>query len=637
MLTDMVGYSSLTQRDEMLALDLAHEQDQIVRAIVATFGGRTVKSLGDGVLVEFASAFDAVECALEIQQAMDERNSAAEGEHITLRIGVHLGDVVHRDEDVFGDAVNIVARIEPHADHGGVCVSQQVYDQVHNKLQASFRSIGTPKLKNIDTAIQLYKIARTAAQPPSDPRLAPPPPEESVRRIVVLPFANISPDPNDEYFADGMTEELIEKLAHVSGLRVIARTTAMHYKNTQETALEIGRALQVGMVLECSVRKAGNRVRITAQLIETSSEEHLWASRYDRQLDDIFAVQDDLSDHITAAISAHVSALGGTVSLAASRGEQDTSDMEAYTEFLQGRELFRKKTSEQTICQALALFESAVARDPRFARARVGIADCYMWLGGEGSLPYADSQRRAREELAAALAANEALAEAHSSLAAMMLSEDDFSGANREARLAIELNPSFSDPYRWLAQLEAGTANIDEAVRLLEEAYRLDPLDVNVIAFLGRAYFYSGREAEALAHWDKTESFVAFRTNQHRAEYYLGRQDYVKAEQCVREMERLRPGNSWTLTFRGFLAARQGDPETARGCIESLDELDHDGAVTVFQAGFVHFALDEMEAFWDCMQRAVATPVLELMYSPLFERGRADPRYGELIHRVLPE
>ena len=338
MLTDMVGYSFLTQRHEKLALDLAHEQDQIVRTISATFGGRTVKSLGDGVLVEFGSALDAVRCALQIQEAVSQRNSTAGGERIALRIGIHLGDVVHRDDDVFGDAVNIVARIEPHADHGGVCISQQVYDQVHNKLEASFESIGSPKLKNIETPIQLYKIAPTSVHAPPDSRAARPPPDGSLTRIVVLPFANISPDPNDEYFADGMTEELIEKLAHVSGLRVIARTTAMHYKNRQETALEIGRALRVAMVLECSVRKAGNHVRITAQLIETRSEENLWAARYDRELHDIFAIQDDISGQIADAMSAHVTGLGGTGPLSVAQAEQDTTDMKPTpTSFRDGR------------------------------------------------------------------------------------------------------------------------------------------------------------------------------------------------------------------------------------------------------------------------------------------------------------
>jgi adenylate cyclase len=636
MLTDMVGYSSLTQRDEQLALEVVREQEGIVRPIVGTFGGRIVKTLGDGLLIEFASALEAVRCAVQIQEATRTRNSDADGEPILLRIGVHLGDVVYRDDDVFGDAVNIVARIEPHAEQGGVCVSRQVYDQVHNKLEVTFQSIGSPILKNIEAPIELYKIVLASEHPRPVRDEVPTPSDVSLRRIVVLPFANISPDPDDEYFADGMTEELIEKLAHVSGLRVIARTTAMHYKNSHETALEIGRALGVGMVLECSVRKADKRIRITAQLIETSSEEHLWASRYDRELDDVFAIQDDIAAQITESISSHLSALGEMGSLKVAHAEQDTADMEAYTLFLQGRKLFHDKTSESTIRQALAFFEQAVARDPEFARARVGIAECYMYLGGEGSFPYADSDRKAREELAMALAKNAALAEAHSALAGLMLSEDDLMGAAREARRAVELSPSLSDPYRWLAQLEAGAGNIDACVQLLEDAYRLDPLDINVIAFLGRAYVYAGREAEALAHWDMTESLVTFRTHAHRTEYYLGRQDYLKAEASVGEMERLRPESAWAIMFRGFLAGREGDEETARRCITKLDELDRGGAVTVFLEGFIHFALDEFDAFWEAMEQALelhSLPVLELRYSRLFESARTDPRYDDLLRR----
>jgi adenylate cyclase len=634
MLTDMVGYSRLTQRDEKLALELAREQDQIVRGIVAYFGGRVVKSLGDGVLAEFASALDAVKSALRVQDAVEERNSTAKGEHIWLRIGLHLGDVEHRDGDVFGDAVNIVARIEPLSDHGGVCVSRQVYDQVHNKLDVRFESIGTPKLKNIDTTIELYKIVRSSTAPHQS--RASPVLSDDRLRIVVLPFANISPDPNDGYFADGMTEELIEKLAHVQNLRVIARTTAMHYKGSQETALEIGRALRVGMALECSVRKAGNRIRITAQLIETRSEEHLWASRYDRELDDVFAIQEGIASQIAAAVSAHVAGLGVTVALPVGRTHHDTADMTAYTEFLQGRKLLRDKVSEATIRQALALFEMAVTRDPGFARARVGAADCYLWLGGEGSLPYADSTAKAREQLASALAKDDQLAEAHSVLSGILLGEDETAGAAREAQRAIELNPSLSDPYRWLAQIEAGENHIGEAVRLLEDAYRIDPLDVNILAFLGRAYFYAGREAEALSHWERTQSLVGFRTYQHQTEYYLGRQDYAKAAETLGEMERVRPGSVWVLTYRGILAVQTGDSATAQRYLQTLGELERQGVLTCFFAGFIHFALDDWDAFFQCMERALELrqlPLLELLYSPLYEAVRDDPRYADLLRR----
>jgi len=634
MLTDMVGFSGLTQLDERLALSLAHEQEQIVRATVAHFGGRVVKSLGDGVLAEFASALNAVKCALRVQEAVEERNLAANGQPVLLRIGIHLGDVEHRGSDVFGDAVNIVARVEPHSDHGGVCVSRQVYDQVHNKLEARFESIGTPRLKNIDAAIELYRVGRSGgAQHQS---AVPPVPPAQNLRLVVLPFANISPDPNDEYFADGMTEELIERLAHVQSLRVIARTTAMRYKGSRETALEIGRALRVGMALECSVRKAGNRIRVTAQLIDTGSEEHLWSSRYDRELDDVFAIQDDIASQIAAAVTAHLAGLGVAVSLSASAAEQDTADMTAYTEFLQARKLLRDKVSEATIREALALFVKAVARDPGFARARVGAADCYIWLGGEGCLPFGDSTRKAREQLDAALATNDDLAEAHSVLSGILLSEDQTAAAAREARRAIDLNPSLSDPYRWLAQIEAGAGNIGEAVRLLEDAYRIDPLDVNVLAFLGRAYFYAGREAEAVSHWARTESLVGFRIYQHRTEYYLSRQDYANAAVTLHQMARLRPDSVWVLTYRGILAAQQGDLQSARRSIETLAELERSGVLTCFFAGFVHSSLGEWDAYFQCMERAFELrqlPLMELLYSPLLEAARQDPRHDELLRR----
>jgi len=630
MLTDMVGYSSLAQRNEKLALHLAREQEELVRPIVRSFEGRAVKSLGDGLLVEFASALDAVRCSLEIQRAIRRRNSDGEGEPISLRIGVHLGDVVHRDEDVFGDAVNIVARIEPHADHGGVCISQQVYDQVYNKVNATFQSIGTPELKNIDAAIQLYKVTQASMHAPPEERTALPASDERLRRIVVLPFANLSPDPNDEYFADGMTEELIERLAHIQGLRVIARTTAMHYKNTAETAAQIGRSLRVGMAVECSVRKAGNRIRIMAQLIDTTSEEHLWSSRYDRDLDDIFAIQDDISGQITSAISDLLSADGRNVALAPIHGQQDTTDMEAYTVFLQGRKLLAQPGN---VHAAMRLFEKAIARDPGFARARVGRATCYERLGSSGFLPYLETLEVARTELTAALATDETIEEAHSELALIMLGEDNLAGAERQARRALELNGSFADPYRILAQLAAGEGRIHEALRLLEEAYRLDPLDVNVIAFLGRMYAYAGRGDEALRHWERTESLAEFRTNTHRAEYYLGRQDYERAEENIRRAEGIHPDSNWAIMLRGFLAARLGDVKMARSCIEVLDRA---GSSTAFLAGFVQLARGERGAFWESMERADemhCLPLLELMYSPLLESARSDPRYAELMER----
>jgi tetratricopeptide (TPR) repeat protein len=257
-------------------------------------------------------------------------------------------------------------------------------------------------------------------------------------------------------------------------------------------------------------------------------------------------------------------------------------------------------------------------------------------LDGEGAMPHLDSIRRAREELAKALQQNDALAEGHSVLAGLLLSEDDMRGSEAEARRAMELNPSLSDPYRWLAQIAAGNGKIDETARVLEIAEQLDPLDVNVLAFLGRTYVYAGRDADALAHRERTKPLIPFRTNAHPTEYYLGLKDYAKAETGLREMERLRPESVWTETYRGMLAARQGRAEDARRSIEKLKKRDLNGELTGFLVGFVRYALDKTDAFVACMERAFAShtlPLMELKYSRLFEAARCDPRIVDLMRR----
>ncbi len=636
MFTDMVGSTAAAQANETEALRLRDEQEAIVRPLFSAHQGREIKSTGDGFLVLFDSALRAVECALDIQEHLHQRNSRPDLPPIRLRIGVHLGDVEERAGDVFGDSVNVASRIEPLSDPEGVCISEPVFGLVRNKISNRLEKLEPQVLKGVLFPMDIYRVHLAwTGEGPATTVGVPVPLEKS--RIAVLPFVNISPDPADEYFADGMTEELIQKLARVSGLRVVARTTAMTYKNSHATALEIGRALHVGTVVECSVRKAGNRIRITAQLIDARSEEHLWASRYDRELDDIFAIQDAISGQITSAISARLSAGGVPRPLSVAHVQQDTQDITAYTHFLHGLKLFGEKGSEATIREALSQFQKAVDRDPGFARARVGVAEATLWLGAEGALPLQESVERCRTELAKALDQNDALAEAHSVLAGLLVGEDDPAGAEREARRAMELNPSLSDPYRWLAQLAAGDGRIDETVRLLEAAQQINPVDVNIIAFLGRAYVYAGRETDALAHWERTKALIPFRTNSHLAEYYLGLGNYAKVQEILLEMERLRPDSVWTETFRGILAARLGDTKGARRSLERLDARVRSGELPAFFSGFIHFALGEQDAFVACMQEASrehSLPLLELRYSRFYQPARSDPRIQELLDQL---
>jgi adenylate cyclase len=634
MFTDLVGFTRLGQQDEEAALRLRREHQTLLRPLFRSYGGREVKTLGDGFLVEFASAVDSVRCAVEIQRRLAQRNAlAASADRIVLRIGIHAGDVVEEDGDIVGDAVNVASRIEPLAEPGGISVSATVYEQVRNKLPLQLERMGPRKLKNVEEAVEIYRVALGDAR--ALPRSSVGRTEPNLR-LAVLPLANLSADAADGFFADGLTDELISRTAQVPGLRVIARTSVQQYKGSRKPIREIGQELDVGVALEGSVRKAGNRVRITVQLVDTRSEAPLWSMRYDRPFDDIFTIQDDIAGQVASSIAAHVCGPTAEEGPPVVHVQRDTLDMEAYSLFLHARQLLGEKGSEEGIRMALSLFESAVARDPKFARARVGIAETLLWLASDGSVPYHDAERRADAELHRALELNETVAEAHSALAGLYVGLDRSAEADQEARRAIELNPSLADPYRWLAQLAAGAGRIDETVRLLEVARQLNPEDVNVLAFLGRALAYAGREADALTLWEETKPRVRYRVNAHLTEFYLGKGEVAKAETTVRELERLRPNSPWTLTYRGMLAARQGDADATRRAIERLRQKALGGEMTVLFVGFLHHALGESDAFVECMEEALqhhSLPALELMYSPLYAESRKDPRVQDILRR----
>ncbi len=278
MFTDIVGYTSLSQRNEALALQLLERHQALLRPIFPKHGGREVKTIGDAFMIQFDSALAAVECAVEMQEAVHNHSRPA-SDTLAMKVGIHVGDVVQSGQDVYGDAVNIASRIEPLAKGGEVCISEQVFDQVRNKVPFKLIKLAPHQLKNVAIPIDVYRVelpweaqamSMRAANLPAD-------------RIAVLPFVSMSLDQQDEFFADGLTEELIGSLALVKGLKVIARTSVMNYKNEKKNVSEIGRELGVGTVVEGSVRKAGNRIRVAVQVIDVNTEEHLWAEKYDSE------------------------------------------------------------------------------------------------------------------------------------------------------------------------------------------------------------------------------------------------------------------------------------------------------------------------------------------------------------------
>ena len=336
MFTDTVGYTASTQFDEAQTLELLRLQQELVRPLLQAHQGREIKSTGDGFLVEFDSALKATQCAIDIQRRIFERN--AEGPHapIKIRIGIHLGDVVQRGTDILGDAVNIAARIEPTAEPGGICVSGAVREQVWNKVPDKFEKLPPTALKGLQGSMDIYRVvlpwnAHESASTSS-----------TATGLAVLPFANISPDPKDEYFADGLTEEMITVLSQLKDLRVIARTSVTPYKSTSKGVSQIGTELGVSSILEGSVRKAGNRLRITAQLIDVASQAHLWSNMYDRELDDVFALQSEMAKEVAEALKVKLLSRDE-----ARLNQRSPPRPESYLEYLQGRASLRGFTEAE--------------------------------------------------------------------------------------------------------------------------------------------------------------------------------------------------------------------------------------------------------------------------------------------------
>ena len=624
MFTDMVGYTALGQKNESLSLALVEEQRKVIRPILARHNGREVKTIGDAFLVEFLNAVDAVRCAFDIQRAIREFNlSLSPDSRIHLRVGVHVGEVVEERGDISGDAVNVASRIEPLAEDGGVCTTRQVYELVRNKVDIPLSSLGQKSLKNVAEPMDIYKMVM-----PWEKEAQGAPLHHAKHRVAVLPFASMSPDPNDEYFADGMTEEIIDRLAQIKGLEVIARTSVMNYKKKEKSASQIGIELRAGALVEGSVRKAGNRVRVTAQLVDASTEGHLWSSHYDGNLDDIFAVQSEIAEKVADELKVKL-----IETEKRSLEKKPTESTEAYVLFLQAREKYGEQT-KPSLTMAAELFQKAVELDPSFASAYDGIAKCYVTMANDGYLTQAQALPKAELAVKKALDLNPDLADAHATLATINFAEDHDIPSELEAKRALELNPSSSEALRMMSNISLLKGELEEGIRFWESAYNLDPLRTWYIERIGQLYFFSGKEEKALEFWKKTASFAPAATHRAMAEYFLSKGDFENAKEHFRVAEQLDPTSGWLSWVRGFMAARTGDEGGARAAIKKLE--DDFSEVNLNSIAFIYYALGDFDAYFAYLGRASEQHVLRYiypMYCPLFAKGREDPRYQHLLEQ----
>jgi adenylate cyclase len=469
---DVAGYSRLMGIDEERTLaDLKAHRRAVVDPKITEHRGRIVKTTGDGMLVEFASIVDAVRCAVDIQRQMAERNADVPVERrIEFRVGLNVGDIIIDDKDIYGDGVNIAARLESLAAPGGICVSRAVRDQVRNKLDFSFEDMGEQQVKNIARPIRTHRIVMSGGVDAGHPA------EPTVRAahqkpsIAVLPFANMSGDAEQEYFSDGITEDIITNLSRNHAFFVISRSTSFTYKGPAIDVAKVARELGVRYVLEGSVRRGGNRVRITAQLIEAANSHHLWADRYDRELADVFAVQDEIARNITGAIAP------GIMSAEVQQAQRkDPSQLDAWDRTVRAHWHVRRFT-ECDLAEARRLLAEAIGLDPAnaLALADLAFARHFEAVFGWGEGP-AESHAQLGEAARKAVAADDSDAMAHTSLAIF----DLFSGRHDEARrrlnLALDLDPNSMFARGYLGVSYGFAGDYETALSHLEEALLLSP------------------------------------------------------------------------------------------------------------------------------------------------------------------
>ncbi len=631
MFTDMVGYTALTQSNESLAMELLERHNRLLRPFFPKFNGREVKAIGDSFLVEFDSSLDALRCAVEIQSFFHDYNtSSREDWRIHLRIGIHLGDVIHRGSDIFGDAVNIASRIEPIAEPEGICVSRQVYDQVSNKFDLPMTSLGEKSLKNVAVPAEVYKVVMPWSRQPvaSLQTLA-------IRRVAVLPFASLSPDPNDEYFADGLTEELIDRLCKVKELEVIARTSVMSFKKKDVKAADIGRELRAGALVEGSVRKAGNKVRVTAQLINANTEGHLWSSKYDRNLDDIFAVQTDIAEQVAGALE--VQLLPTEKSAIEKR---QTQSMEAYTLYLKGRQLWNRRTKD-SVDEAMKCFERASQVDPSFALAYVGIADCYTVMDNFGIIPASELAPKIKQSALRALKLDATLAEAHTTYAmALAQYEWRWEESELEFKRAIELNPNYATAHQWYCFTVLRCARrVDEEMREADRALELDPLAPIMTINKGQSFFVQERFDEALEYCNMAlkmdPDFFPAQTALAYTLVVMGRLNEAIA-MYEKYMQRWTiPENDKKLIWAWVYARSGREAEARRILAEAIAQNDRSITPTSFAR--IYRALGETEKMFESLELAYLQRdggLNWMIVEPEMKPYQSDPRLQQIKRKM---
>src|SRR5438034_1150584 len=605
---DVAGYSARAAEDESGALQLIEILQTLSRETVQRYEGRIVKFIGDAVLAEFPSTALAVQAAAALSRAYSEQ-AVASGQAHSLTVGVHVGDVaVSSEGDLYGDAVNAAARIQEAAEPGQVVVSQDVWRQLRGRREFCFEPLGDRSLKGVGpTSLYVAIVQDSGIRSPPDIPQGNESKEETkkgIRSLGVLPFADLSAERDQEYFGDGIAEEILNALAKVGALHVAARTSCFAFRGTSIDVREIERRLGVEALLEGSIRKAGNRVRITVQLIDARNGYQLWSERFDREIDDIFAIQDEIARSVIDALGLSLTQREERRFLKAS-----TKNVEAYEFYLRARKLFQQWT-RQSIELAREMFERAIELDPHFAAAWAGLATAHVYLFSWGGRD--PDLQKAHDASTRALELDPELADAHVAAGQSFSMEQRYVEAAAEFEKAIELDPTLFDAYYYYARSCFKAGDLDKALKLFEKAQSIRPEDYQSYCHVSLVMRELGRRDEA------------------------GRTDHLALESIKKYLE-LNPDEARAYSLGAGVLARLGEVERAKQWNERAMSLAPDDDAILYNASCVFAVLGEEDQALAGLQRAIEAGLAGgdwVSHDPDWERLRDNPRFQTLVQRL---
>ena len=663
MFTDIVGYTAMMQANEAKAVAVIKHYNSSLEKLVSQYNGQVLNYYGDGSLCIFPNATDAANCAVDLQKELKKDPG------VPLRIGLHIGEVFFENEKALGDGVNVASRVQSLGQENTILVSAEFYDKIKNNPSFSVVSMGRFDFKNVDTSLEVFAVSNEGLFIPQRRKMEGKLKKRSAKKrliittsliilvcaagiliyniflkdksetspnnqsIAVLPFVDMSPAKDQEYFTDGMSEELLNLLSKIQGLKVISRTSSFSFKGKNLDVRKIGENLGVANILEGSIRKSGNIIRITAQLIEVKNGAHLWSETYDREMKDVFALQDEISKMIVDILKIKLSGKQ-TNQLAKSF----TKNPDAYEDYLKGRYHWNTRTDEG-IKKAIGYFEDAIRKDSNYAAAYSGLADTYLTLYDYELISFDESTSKAKAAAQRALKLNENLAEAHNSLAHIDLHEWKWKSAEEGFRRAITLDPSYILAHHWYALCLTAMGKTNEAVTQMEKARELDPLSSRINADLGMAYLSAGRYDEAIGQEQKTLELNPRSAGARwiRGMAYQQKEMFEEAIKDYQSALELSHNNPNFLAALGHVYASSGNTAGAHNILDTLFVVNKQEPVSPFFFALVYAGLNDKEKALEWLQKAYEEKSGSIRYlkmEPRLENLRNESSYIALMKKI---